>query len=412
MKYRSVLPGVLLIAGALMSWGASQDKPVTALTGEAELIQTGEGGANFAWTEAEYLAQAKKLAGWAAFVPMTKKPASLSPRARFGINFVLEGKNRTWILDGDDAGGYVFCADLNANGDLGDDPCYKLELTDGKYSLRLQLVAKSTDDAETYPVAMKIVIDRVTPPGKADEQLALFMYSKARRRGQLQLGSGGGPLPFVITGSSGIHNSPYDWIYFDIDRNGTFDPKVEGYQISERFVNIGDVTYEFAVDRYGRTVTLTPQAEKKPGRAVLLAGHPAPDFVFVDLQGVRRRLADLRGKAVLLDFWGTWCVPCVAAVPELVTVYDKYHGRGFEIIGIAAEDKREALLAFTAGKRMSWPQTIESDDGPIATLYRVAGWPSYFLIGADGRIIVAAPNGERIDLAAELAKLFPEKERG
>jgi len=58
---------------------------------------------------------------------------------------------------------------------------------------------------------------------------------------------------------------------------------------------------------------------------------------------------------------------------------------------------------------MNWVQTTESSNGPIATLYRITGWPSYFLIGVDGRLVVAAPGGEKIDIAGELAKLFPDK---
>ena len=407
MKHRGMLPGALLITAAFASLGVSQGKPFTAPTGEAELIETGVTGTNFAMTEADYLTLMKQLAGSPVFVPMTKKPDGLSPQARFGINFVLEGRNRTWILDGDDANGYIFYADINANGDLGDDPSHKFDLIDGKYSLRLQLLAKSRDGAETYPVIMKIVIDRIAPPGKPDKQLALFMHGRTKRHGQFLLESGGRPLPFIITGTNGIYNNDYHWIYFDMNRDGTFDPETEGYQISERYVNIADVTYEFAVDPYGRRVTLTPLAEKRPARAILLPGYPAPEFPFVDLQGGHRRLADYRGKVVLLDFWGTWCGPCVASVPELVAVYEKYHAKGFEIIGITAEDTREQLTAFIAKKQMNWSQTMEGEKGPIATLYRITGWPSYFLVGADGRLIAAALGGD--DIAAELAKLFPEK---
>ncbi len=410
MKQRGLLPGMLLTIAISASPAVYQARSITAPTGNAELIETGGTGTNFAMTEADYLTLMKQLAGSPVFVPMTKKPDGLSPQARFGVNFVLEGRNRAWILDGDDAHGYIFYADINANGDLGDDPPYRFELIDGNYSLRLQLPAKSKDGAETYPVIMKIVIDRIEPPGKTDKQLALLMYGRTRRHGQFLFESGGGPLPFVIMGANGIYNWDYDWIYFDMDRDGTFNPNVEGYQISEKYVNIGEVTYEFAVDRYGRSVTLTPLAEKRPARAILLAGYPAPEFDFVDLQGVGRRLVDYRGKVVLLDFWGTWCGPCVASVPGLVAVYEKYRSKGFEIIGIASDDTREKLLAFTAEKRMNWPQTIESGNGPIATLYRITGWPSYFLIGADGRIVVAAPGGEKIDIAGELAKLFKEKQ--
>jgi thiol-disulfide isomerase/thioredoxin len=398
---------VTLITAILAPSVVSQSKPITAQTGEAELI--GGAGTSFAWTETEYHARAKHLAGSPKFALMTKKPDGLSPRARFGVNFICEGRNCSWALDGDDASGYIFYADVNANGDLSDDPGRRFELEDGKYALRLRLLAKSMDGTETYPVSRKIVVDRVALPGEESKQPALLMYNRTRRSGQLVLESGGNPIPFTITGADGVYDFAYNWISFDMNRDGTFDPDLEGYQISERYVNIGDKTYEFAVDRYGRSVTLTPLAEKRPARAVLLAGYPAPDFEFVDLQGIGRRLVDYRGKVVLLDFWGTWCEPCKAAVPGLVAVYEKYHARGFDIIGIAAEDKREVLLTFTAEKRMNWPQTIEDDNGPIATLYRITGWPSYFLIGSHGRIVVAAPGWGEFDFAGELAKLFPEK---
>jgi thiol-disulfide isomerase/thioredoxin len=408
MKQRGVLPGVFLTIAISASPAAFQARSITAPTGNAELIETGA-GTNFAMTEADYQKLVKQLLHSPAFVPMTKKPDGLSPQARFGINFVLESRNRTWILDGDDASGYLFYADINANGDLSDDPLHRFELVNGKYSLRFQLLAKAKDGVETYPVIMKFVIDQVAPPGKSDKQLALLIYNWTRRRGQLAFKTGGTPLPFSIIGSAGVYNEDYCSISFDLNHDGTFDPKLERYLISEKYVNIGDMTYEFAVDRYGRSVTLTPLAKKRPPRVSLMPGYPAPDFAFVDLQGNRRQLADYNGKVVLLDFWGTWCGPCVAAAPQLVAAYKKYHTKGFEIIGIAADDTREKLMAFTAEKQMNWPQTMEGDKGPIATLYRITGWPSYYLIGTDGQIIVAAPGGEKIDISGELAKLFREK---
>jgi thiol-disulfide isomerase/thioredoxin len=112
---------------------------------------------------------------------------------------------------------------------------------------------------------------------------------------------------------------------------------------------------------------------------------------------------------VLLNFWGTWCGPCVAATPELVATYEKFRARGFEIIGIDSGDTRERLQAFMTEKKMAWPQTMESDKGPIATLYRVTGWPTYFLIGPDGTVAAAAPDNAKLDLPGELAKLLPGK---
>jgi len=408
MKHRGMLPGLLLAVAISASPAAFQARPITAPTGNAELIETGP-GVSFAMTEADYQKLVKQLVHMPAFVPMTKKPTGLSPKARFGVNFVFEGRNRTWILDGDKASGYIFYADLNGNGDLSDDPHHRFELVDGKYSLRFQMQAKAKDGVETYPVIMKFVIDQIAPPGTTDKRLALLIYNRTRRRGQFLFESGGTSLSFSITGFNGIYDEGGDGICFDLNHDGTFDPEVEGYSISEKYVNIGDTTYEFVVDRYGRSVTLTPLAEKRPARVILEPGYPAPDFAFVDLQGHRRQLADYRGKVVLLDFWGTWCGPCRAAAPQLVAVYKKFHANGLEILGIAAEETPEKLTAFMAEKGMNWLQTMEGDKGPIATLYRITGWPSYFLVGVDGRIIVAAPGGEEIDIPGELAKLFREK---
>jgi thiol-disulfide isomerase/thioredoxin len=402
-----VLLGLLLGVVILSFPAAFQAGSITAPTGAAELIETGGAGASFAMTEADYRKMAEQLASMAAFVPMTKRPDGLSPQARFGLNFVFEGHNLSWALDGDDRTGYTFYADLNANGDLSDDPPHRFELVNGKYSLYLELMAKVKDGGERYPVVMKLVIDRIARPGAAAKQLALLNFSATRRQGELELEAGATPLRFSITGSNGVYNEDYNSISFDLNHDGTFDPEVERYLVSEKYVNIGDASYEFAVDSYGRSVTLTRLAGKRPARVILMPGYPAPDFAFVDLRGDGRRLADYRGKVVLLDFWGTWCGPCVASVPQLVEVYQKFHSKGFEILGIVTGDTREKLTAFTTEKDMSWPQTIESVKGPIATLYRVIGWPSYFLIGPDGLIIVAAPNGEKIDIPGELEKQIP-----
>ena len=389
----------------------AQPKPIVAMTGAPRLLDSGSAGVLAPMTEAEYQEYAPRLAkSMPAFVVMKKKPEKLSPQARFGINFSFGGRNRTWIWDGDEKQGYVFYGDINANGDLSDDAPFKFETKDGTSSLLLQLTTKAEGSDVTYPVVMKMVVAEIELPGKTKPELCLKNYEDTVREGAIQVGNRS--LLFSLTGSSGIYNERYNRLMFDLDGNGKLDPKTEQYRVWEQFVNVGDTSYEFTVDRYGQKLTLTPLAEKLPPRAILMAGHPAPEFNFTDLNGQPRKLADYRGKLLLLNFWGTWCGPCVAAAPKLVETYDKFHARGFEILGVTIHDPAEDVRKFTAEKKMTWTQTREDDDkGPLHRQYRIMSWPTYLLIDKDGTILKSAADTRNMDLAAELEKLLPASEK-
>lgn len=147
------------------------------------------------------------------------------------------------------------------------------------------------------------------------------------------------------------------------------------------------------------------EAQHRSSRVPLTIGSTAPDFAFTDLEGKSRRLSDYRGEVVLLDFWGAWCAPCVPEAPKLVAAYEKCPDRGFEIVGIDTIDTREKVLGFISTHKMRWTQTMEAEKGPIQTLYRVSGFPSYFLIGPDGAIKVGV-TGSSIDLDRELPALL------
>jgi thiol-disulfide isomerase/thioredoxin len=93
-----------------------------------------------------------------------------------------------------------------------------------------------------------------------------------------------------------------------------------------------------------------------------LYGKPV-DLKFKALDGRDVDLAKMRGKVVLIDFWATGCVPCVAALPEIKAVYDKYHAKGFEVVGIAFDTDRDRLARFIKERELPWPESFEGQGG-------------------------------------------------
>ena len=117
----------------------------------------------------------------------------------------------------------------------------------------------------------------------------------------------------------------------------------------------------------------------------------------------------LAGKVVLIDFWATWCGPCVQEIPNVLEQYKKYHDQGFEVVGISLDQDRKALESFVDDREIPWPILFEPSEGsgwqhPLATYYGISGIPTVILIGRDGNVISLNARGER--LAELLAPLF------
>lgn len=123
-----------------------------------------------------------------------------------------------------------------------------------------------------------------------------------------------------------------------------------------------------------------------PNAAALNETMPAPDATFQGLTGVQVRLADFKGKVVLLNFWGTWCVPCLREIPELVRVSEQFQKRRFAVLGIAVDSGRpDDIRAFMAEHRMTYTILI-GELGFIKKAFRVVGFPTSILIDRQGII--------------------------
>ena len=163
------------------------------------------------------------------------------------------------------------------------------------------------------------------------------------------------------------------------------------------------MTYAFRVDRYGRGLALVATDTPMPPRPTLEVGSAAPDFAFNDLAGGHHRLADFRGRAVLLVFWATWCGPCRAEAPTIAKVHEQYKDQGLVVIGINRDDPLADVQRFIDEFHVGGLTTREPLDGSAHKLFRVTAWPSHFLVGKDGRILSNATDVSHLNDAVAAA---------
>ena len=161
--------------------------------------------------------------------------------------------------------------------------------------------------------------------------------------------------------------------------------------------------------------------ESKPAKTE----NSVVEFTFTDFNGKPRKFSEFKGKYVLLDFWATWCKPCLADFPKLKEIYDKHKANGFEIIGMDAEtigdeesdpdpefakETTERAKALITNRLINWTQATSETSVPVARkLFNVSSLPAKILIDPNGNIIGKIKETKELD--EMLTKLLSEKKQ-
>jgi thiol-disulfide isomerase/thioredoxin len=270
-------------------------------------------------------------------------------------------------------------------------------------------------DAQSEPISFPVVFDpagAVPPPPRPtadldDEELAAFRATTRAHYAKV--------IPMVWAGGA-MAPVPHTLV---VDGNGVFLGLFQALapQPAEALANLL-LRAGVALDPADQPAHVFTDAETAPPvplppverRAV---GEMAPDFVTHDLAGREVKLSDHRGSVVVLDFWATWCGPCMVAMPHTQQVAAQYRDQGVVVLGSATNDTRVAFERWVQVNQAKYPDIIWSHDaaerGPnraSRALYGVTGIPTQFIIDREGRIaeiVVGYLRGEVL-LDAALAK--------
>lgn len=135
-------------------------------------------------------------------------------------------------------------------------------------------------------------------------------------------------------------------------------------------------------------------------------GGIAPDIKLPTPEGKEFSLHSLRGHIVLLDFWASWCGPCLREMPNVKALYEKYHSKGLEILGVSLDEKKDDWVAAIAKKQLPWHHvsSLKGWKCPAAAQFNVTGIPRMYILDKSGKIIAQDLRGE--ELAKKMAELF------
>ena len=165
--------------------------------------------------------------------------------------------------------------------------------------------------------------------------------------------------------------------------------------IYERLAKLARTSEDEQLSNYAETFQGTARRLGLLGNTMELKGKTVEDKPF--------NWESYRGKVVLVDFWATWCGPCIAEIPNMMKHYEAYHDKGFEIVGINQDENIAAVQKFLTERELPWT-TVWAEGQPNAEYYGINAIPTMILVDRDGKVVELQARGQRLD--AKLRELL------
>ncbi len=182
---------------------------------------------------------------------------------------------------------------------------------------------------------------------------------------------------------------------FEILENYSFNPDPKEL---EPVYNSLDTSIQTSY--YGKKIRETLESAKKTA-----IGSIAPEFSQENADGKPITLSSFKGKYTLVDFWASWCGPCRAENPNVVKAYSKFHPKGFEILGVSLDSKKDKWLEAVKKDGLNWTQVsdLKGWQNSVADTYGVRAIPMNYLLDKDGKIIGKSLRGDELEQKLEEA---------
>ncbi len=186
---------------------------------------------------------------------------------------------------------------------------------------------------------------------------------------------------------------------FGIDADGDGAITYEPFSLETSYATKDEMIFRLGelylstkeTDLRANKIVMRERKKEEYRRLELEIGREMPDFSFVDFENKKRSLKEFRGKYLLVDFWGLWCVDCIRELPFQTEAVKRFKARGFEILALDSDkaEEFEKVKAFLVKNRINWTQArFESIQSLIEVRYRIQEYPSAILLDPQGKVLV------------------------
>ena len=310
----------------------------------------------------------------------------------------------SWINAMDADGDEVFYFDSDNDEDFADEePVYPEDISYGiRAESEVHFEYTDSEQVKEKTVPVDVVKYEQYPKKRSPDNPKFKGHVFDMRVGSVELNGEEVKLAVVSGIDAATYHAKYGEILWDLNKDGFFESETESrecYRIDSPFNILGRSLQVERISPSGDKIVLVPADVEVPSKSEITKGEPAPEFAVVDVHGDTLRLADFRGRHVLLDFWATNCGPCIKDTPELVEIYRANQAHGLEIIGISSDKSRDAVLRYVEKNGIEWPQVLEiENETKTKKIYHIGGIPSYVWIGPDGIVLNPELKGDLDDL--------------